>query len=207
MNKAVRPVTAPAPSAGAPIRAPKIAKATATQMKIISKPPLEIGEAELLAAIIDEMPGLDKDHRTLRLLHERQEKHLRLLDKEAREYTAKVRQKDAKVGEIRQRQRLMAKIAEKEEATKKRLDDLNQKKVEEKRLTKEMESKRHKNAKIKKYFADYQHGFKKSLKKKKVQGTNKSSKFVVIPIFNRRENDEANIRGGTQHSKNALTRA
>ena len=37
-----------------------------------------------------------------------------MLDKEAREYTAKVRQKDAKVAEVRERQRLMAKIADKD---------------------------------------------------------------------------------------------
>ena len=44
------------------------------------------------------------------------------------------------------------------------------KQEQEKRLQKEMESRRHKNAKIKKYFADYQHGFKKSLKRKKLHG-------------------------------------
>ena len=58
----------------------------------------------------------------------------------------------------------------KDEATKKRLNDLKSKQEHEKRLQKEMETRRQKNAKIKKYFADYQHGFKKSLKKKKVQG-------------------------------------
>ena len=58
----------------------------------------------------------------------------------------------------------------KDEATKKRLTDLKSKQEHEKRLQKEMETRRQKNAKIKKYFADYQHGFKKSLKKKKVQG-------------------------------------
>ena len=74
-------------------------------MKKISQPALEIGEADLLAAIIDEMPGMDHDQRTMRLLHERQAKHLQLLDKEAKDYTAKVRQKDAKVAQVRERQR------------------------------------------------------------------------------------------------------
>ena len=61
--------TVPAPSAGSR----KVKKAPVTsQMKTISKPALEIGEVELLGAIIDEMPGIDHDHRTLRLLHERQ---------------------------------------------------------------------------------------------------------------------------------------
>merc|ERR1719285_525264 len=146
----------PAPSAGPVTKAkksPKKKKPTG-QMKTIQKPALEIGEAELLDAIIDEMPGIDHDQRTLKMLHDRQDKHLKLLDKEAREYRDKVRQKDAKVAEIRERQRIMARIAEKDEATKKRLTEMKGKKEQEKRLQKEMESRRHKNAKIKKYFAE-----------------------------------------------------
>ena len=46
-----------------------------------------------------------------------------------------------------------------------------------------METRRQKNAKIKKYFADYQHGFKKSLKKKKVQGINIRIFIVAINFF------------------------
>ena len=62
----------------------------------------------LLQTIVDEIPGLDYDHATIRLMHEQQEKQLLLLDKEARDYTNKVRQKDQKVIDIRERQRLMS---------------------------------------------------------------------------------------------------
>ena len=78
------------------------------------------------------------------------------------------------------------------------------KKEQEKRLQKEMESRRHKNAKIKKYFADYQLGFKKSLKRKKLNGNVQFLKFFVN--FNspfRGKNVETSFRRGPEHSKNA----
>jgi len=43
------------------------------------------------------------------------------------------------------------------------------KKQEERRLQRELQSKRQKNAKIKKYFTEYQTGLRKSLTKKKYQ--------------------------------------
>ena len=53
--------------------------------------------------------GLDYDKETLKLLHDKQEKQMLMLDKEAREYVARVKQKDAKVESIRSRQRAMSK--------------------------------------------------------------------------------------------------
>ena len=76
------------------------------------------------------------------------------------------------------------------------------KQEQEKRLQKEMESRRHKNAKIKKYFADYQHGFKKSLKRKKLHGRVEFLSVEIISVF-RGENVETNFRRGPKHSKNA----
>ena len=110
-----------------------------------------------------------------------------MLDKEAREYASKVKQKDARVQAARQRQRAMgtfkikkresftnkflAKILTKEDAAAERLRKIKEKKAQERKLTKEIQTKRQKNAKIQKYFQEYQVGLRKSLTKKKYQGT------------------------------------
>ena len=66
--------------------------------------------------------------------------------------------------------RYLAKIVDKEEAAARRAEDIKIKKQEERRLQRELQSKRQKNAKIKKYFNEYQTGLRKSLTKKKYQG-------------------------------------
>merc|ERR1712062_58693 len=106
---------------------------------------------------------------TMKLLHDKQEKQMLMLDKEAREYVARVKQKDAKVESIRSRQRAMTKIVVKEEAAAERIRKLKEKRAKENKLAKEIQSKRQKNAKIKKYFAEYEVGLRKSLTKKKYQ--------------------------------------
>ena len=58
----------------------------------------------------------------------------------------------------------------KEEAAVERVKKLKEKKENEKKLEKEISQKRQKNAKIKKYFQEYEVGLRKSLTKKKYQG-------------------------------------
>ena len=53
--------------------------------------------------------GLDYDAQTLKLLHGKEEKQMIMLDKEAREYSNKIKLKDAKVEQLRNRQRAMSK--------------------------------------------------------------------------------------------------
>ena len=53
--------------------------------------------------------GLDYDAQTLKLLHGKAEKQIIMLDKEAREYSNKIKIKDAKVEQLRNRQRAMSK--------------------------------------------------------------------------------------------------
>lgn len=64
----------------------------------------------------------------------------------------------------------LAQIAEKEDAAENRINKLKEAKENENRLSKEVKQKRHKNAKIKKYFEDYQTGLRRSLTAKKTQG-------------------------------------
>ena len=63
-----------------------------------------------------------------------------------------------------------AKIAEKEDAAENRIKKLQEVKENETRLSKEVKQKRLKNAKIKKYFEEYQNGLRRSLTAKKTQG-------------------------------------
>merc|ERR1712025_1550284 len=71
------------------------------------EPRLEIGEGDMLKTIIDEMPGLDFDQRTLKRLCDAQDKQTLLLTKEQQQYQQKIKNKDNKIEEVRKRQILM----------------------------------------------------------------------------------------------------
>ena len=64
----------------------------------------------------------------------------------------------------------LAKIGAKEQAAEDRVNKIRKNKENEKRLNKEIHMKRQKNARIKRYFEEYQNGIRKSLTAKKTQG-------------------------------------
>jgi len=166
-DKPVIPVLIPAPSGRSkePSK-PEISEKPAGKM---TQPRLEIGEGDMLKTILDEIPGLDYDQKTLKQLLDKQDKHTLLLTKEQQRYQQRLQNKDNQIEEVRKRQILMSKIAEKEDAAENRIKKLKEAKENENRLSKEVKQKRHKNAKIKKYFEDYQTGLRRSLTAKKTQ--------------------------------------
>merc|ERR1719238_466942 len=115
------------------------------------------------------MPGLDFDQRTLKRLCDAQDKQTLLLTKEQQQYQQKIKNKDNKIEEVRKRQILMEQINAKEEAALDRKNKLKASESEEKRLARELKTKRQKNAKIKRYFEEYQSGLRKSLTAKKTK--------------------------------------
>ena len=76
----------------------------------IIQPRLEIGEGDMLKTIMDEMPGLDYDQRTLKQLCDKQDKQTLLLTKEQQQYNQKIKNKDNKIVDVRKRQLLMCKL-------------------------------------------------------------------------------------------------
>lgn len=76
----------------------------------ITQPRLEIGEGDMLKTIMDEMPGLDYDQRTLKQLCDKQDKQTLLLTKEQQQYNQKIKNKHNKIVDVRKRQLLMCKL-------------------------------------------------------------------------------------------------
>merc|ERR1712131_448064 len=71
-------------NSGSPKKSPS--KSPRKPMGNLYKDPLLIDEGDILKTIMDEIPGLDYDRETMKLLLDKQEKQILLLDKEARQY-------------------------------------------------------------------------------------------------------------------------
>ena len=101
------PVLIPAPSGRSkqPSK-PEIPEKPAGKM---TQPRLEIGEGDMLKTILDEIPGLDYDQKTLKQLLDKQDKHTLLLTKEQQRYQQRLQNKDNQIEEVRKRQMLMCK--------------------------------------------------------------------------------------------------
>ena len=61
----------------------------------------------MLKTILDEMPGLDYDQRTIKQLCDKQDKQTMLLTKEQQQYNQRIKNKDNKIVDVRKRQQLM----------------------------------------------------------------------------------------------------
>ena len=125
---------------------------------------------------MDELP-VSLDQATIKRLCDKQEQQAILLHKEQQRYDQRLRTKNNKISSLKQRQVLLSKkiwfdifaqndlddIQSKEEAAEKRIHVIKENRERENQFRREVQVKRQNNARIKRYFDQYQTGLKKTL--------------------------------------------
>lgn len=155
----------PVPSGKAVTRVSKNRAKQVTQpsrTKIVSRPQLNIGPGDMLKTIMDELP-VSLDQATIKRLCDKQEQQAILLHKEQHRYDQRLRTKNNKISSLKQRQALLNDIHSKEEAAEKRIHVIKENRERENQFRHEVQLKRQNNARIKRYFDQYQTGLKKTL--------------------------------------------
>jgi len=155
----------PVPSGKAAARVSKNRAKQVTQpsrTKVVTRPQLNIGPGDMLKTIMDELP-VSLDQATIKRLCDKQEQQAILLHKEQHRYDQRLRTKNNKISSLKQRQVLLNDIHSKEEAAEKRIHVIKENRERENQFRREVQVKRQNNARIKRYFDQYQTGLKKTL--------------------------------------------